>query len=501
MPTFKSNEEEELGAEGTIGSAAPAAQMQAAGQTPVATAEPKGSGMFTNLNKFVEANKDKSGEFAGGVAGGLKSKGEGIVSEIGTGAEASKATMKTPTYTAGSLTADSSIEDIDAAADAGTVTQAETDIYNTPFANATLENRAKETAKTMAGTETQAGLGVVTQDYYKDKGIGATRGEAGFDTMLLGRDTVAKDVFKDLRDKVATPLSTAYETATKGVSDFGAKQAAEAARIAGLVKSDAGTAIAGLQGAGLTSATSRASTGADEALAEINRRLAPYGGPPLTMEQAAKFINTPTPTWEAGLTEDQVAKYNALARLSGGTGITYTAPTSSSINEGALSEQLSAAESASMQAKDDARKNAANGVVDLPPDATGVDVSNAERTLNNTTTNKITVTGDKVTTPGLINLRPFVDMLPQGAVVTGIDMAGAPISYLAPGYQYGIDRIGEYVAGPDGNRVYSRDAAATPKNTSTVSSGGVEKAPVFIPQAAGVEGQQAWKNMMSKWRR
>jgi hypothetical protein len=184
-------------------------------------AKTEGSGSFTNLRGFIDANNEKNKQFATGVAGNLKKEQDDALGAV--------------TADANTWTADQSkyaFRDEDnklltrASTNASSLSDKERD---------TLSNIVKGgyagglgfTSDNLAGVQAVADKtqnavsdqGVVLGDWYKQNKIGnVTQGERTFDQMMLGQDKDAQGVLKT----VAADASTLGEKANKIVTDAGA---------------------------------------------------------------------------------------------------------------------------------------------------------------------------------------------------------------------------------------------------------------------------------------
>jgi hypothetical protein len=221
--TAKDDEEQGAGTEGgqaeapQFAAAAPQQQAPGGQRAPTETSQ-KGSGTFTNFDKFIEANADKSQQFAKDVSSNLTSGVEGVVtkggetfkSQIGQAEGAGPVNvadisdMSSPSYSNAqkALTASYNVEPwVGLLGDAGA-----------------LKQRVENTSKS-------AGLGTEANAFRESKGINARQGESSMSNMLLRRDTGAQKVFGDLRATAPSRLDNL--TALKQKAETAAKTAAD----------------------------------------------------------------------------------------------------------------------------------------------------------------------------------------------------------------------------------------------------------------------------------
>ena len=239
---IKKEEEELAKAESTsdkLTSEAPGFS-EAAKEGPTAKA-PSATANFVNVKDFIEANKGKSGEFAGGVAKGVEEKGtkaQGTVDQEATDAQ-NVMRAETPIFNPGALNADSSLEDIQGLADSAVYDTSEQAIFNTPFVSTTGNEAVNSAMKTIDDTKTLGGLSDVTQDYYNTRGLRGTSGERDFDALLLGRDTQAQEKFNTLQTDPYNKLKGYVAGKGGEVKDFGSNLDTESKRVQGQVRGEA----------------------------------------------------------------------------------------------------------------------------------------------------------------------------------------------------------------------------------------------------------------------
>jgi hypothetical protein len=313
----------------------------AASSGPTST---QGSGMFTDLGKFIKANQGESEKFAGKVATGAENKINEAVSTVGK--EASL-------YASGAPKAQQAVE---ITADTFNPNQEEA-INQVLSQPSTLKgfslsddatNKASYASNLAMNLGTEEGVGVALQDWYKSGNVGARAGERDFDRMLLGRDINAKN-------KLSSVASTGQESVKKALEDAGtstaqAKSAYETAAATNVAK----------QKALLKVVSDKLFTQAQERLAAKNaeraQTVSSLGGtvevaPGVSIDRANYITNKGPATLSDVMTNEQAVQLNALDRIRmvGGQGSTY----SSSSSEGPSFDQ-----GAFEAAVDEARSNA-----------------------------------------------------------------------------------------------------------------------------------------------
>lgn len=157
---------------------------------------PTSSGLFSNLNKFIDANKGKSEQFSSGIAKLTEDEVAGAKSKLTDEVNAFKNDVGSATYNGNNLISkintDASQLTDDEIGMAKNLTKGDytgkTDFISSEGFNA-LDN-----VKTKAqALDTSYGRALAQADYYDKNRVDARLGEQRFDNLLLNRDTSARD--------------------------------------------------------------------------------------------------------------------------------------------------------------------------------------------------------------------------------------------------------------------------------------------------------------------
>lgn len=328
---------------------------QASGQAPAPTASKEGSGFFTNLSKYIDANKGRSEQFAGDVVAGqektIQEAQNPFQQEVGQYQAAESAKSLQPVWNAGSQ---EKLENI------GTWDKGSADWANlrnlisggTPISTdfqASGESLAGlEAAKQRAqGLDTSAGKSLALSDYYKSKGTNVTGGEQTFNNLLMNRDVNAPTLFANLKEKVFNP-ETGVSASAKALETSAEEQAKKTAAANRALSEQAGQAVTNLYGkettdvAGKIAAQNALKTKEYEDLKKsLAKEWAGVGAvDPYSWTKSQDVVNTEgfgglagqaitqkdieallkpaaASTWQTVMTPEQQAKINALAELGG----------------------------------------------------------------------------------------------------------------------------------------------------------------------------------------
>jgi hypothetical protein len=330
------DDEEDTGQEQPTLGGAPAPQQQAPGQATPVGAEPKGSGNFTNLNKFIDANagvngqagkselfaKSVTGEVKDGVGtGGLAGQGQGAFNTLQGEVKGAKDAMTLDTYNT-PLSTDTSADDITKIGmGAGTVTKDEEAKYGKGFVSEGGKDQIKTATDLIYSTGKPEGVANVTSNYYNTNKINAGSGEKSFDTFLLGRDQGAKTQFGNLRKWAGGTLDPAYNNAVKEVGTYGGERLKEANALADKVKADAGnvytTGYVNPLNTRIAEANDRLNNAYGGKVAELKRTMGSEYVPEVTLDGANYVTKGAARDWRNMLTPDQQARINALADIAG----------------------------------------------------------------------------------------------------------------------------------------------------------------------------------------
>lgn len=234
MAFVKKDQEEELMQE-DLTTPAPAPQLQpTSSETAPKPTAPKGSGQFPNLTKFIEANRGKAEEFTKGFTGSLRNPAISLKQDITNIADETTsraASAKNIAPTTFNLT---SQEDPNYVlwqrVLSGTYGGPET------FTGDVAKKEAEfgEIGKKIEGTQTTPGLTSSLSDFYKQKGLGLSRGEERFNASLMKGDKASQDELAYLRQQgkeFKETIDTNKQAATKAIEaarQFNLEEAAKA---------------------------------------------------------------------------------------------------------------------------------------------------------------------------------------------------------------------------------------------------------------------------------
>jgi hypothetical protein len=323
MVMAKKDEEQVGEGQQDVALSAPAPQIgkpaaAAGGAAPLKDA--KGSGMFTNLSQFIEANTGRSGQYGQEVVGGLKGEAGKAKEQLGTEASAAESKIfNTPTLN--KPISKMTTEEISGLQGGFTGALKAAQDQNQSFVpEAGTIAKIGEIGKRIGGTSTAGGMQAVTEGYGKSIGEGARGGESSFNTMLLRRDQPAQQQFTDLRkwsgEQGFNPQAgqAAPTMVQAAVDRFEAKQKAAkqaATNLATDFQGQLGAETGGLE----NEVVDRPEILTSAELPEVQR---------LTNLLNAQGVSlTPNQMFERGLitgsafSPDKLARYNALRSLQG----------------------------------------------------------------------------------------------------------------------------------------------------------------------------------------
>jgi len=310
-------EEDEEQSAPTFGAPAPQARGSYSGK--IAGSEPKGSGSFVNLEKFIEANKEPTKTMASNVVSTTKGEGEKLTGAIGAKADTAIGGMKAAVPTAINLSGMSASElGSDAMKDYVTVDEEEEAGWEAVPDFSTEAQQADQFNTTVQNTTTGTGLSNLVGGFHKAKGLTATAGQRGFDTMLFQKDPNAQTEVAGLRDWSKQYVVPSVAAAQKRVGDEGAARLKAATDLRDSVLGQAGTLEHGML-----------NTGADVANQNVQDAIGRIGqiesevGTTLSPEERYQYVGG---SWNSveNLTPQQLATLNALSVLQGGTGYIST---------------------------------------------------------------------------------------------------------------------------------------------------------------------------------
>jgi len=182
----------------------------------------KGSGLFTNLQQYIDANQGKSEAFASNVAQDVINKQDeakqALIDETNTfkssvdsqRLNADEGLLSRAEKDAGGLTKD----------EAAAINRNVTGSYGGPDAftsNAGLSriNEVKDLSKTAL---TEDGRAKILNDWYAKNNQYATKGEMSFDKLLLGRDSGSRLAFENVANRADT-ISNDANNLVKSAND------------------------------------------------------------------------------------------------------------------------------------------------------------------------------------------------------------------------------------------------------------------------------------------
>jgi hypothetical protein len=321
------DDEEQVGQDGaqeaapTFGAPAPQARGSYSGK--IAGSEPKGSGSFVNLEKFIEANKEPTKTMASNVVSTTKGEGEKITGAIGTKANTAIGGMKAAQPSTLDLSKMSAAElGGDAIKDYMTLSDEEKANWGAVPDFSTEAQQAKQFDTGIQNTATGSGLSDLVGGFQKAKGLTATAGQRGFDTMLLQKDPNAQTEVAGLRDWSKQYVAPAAQEAKTRVETEGTARLKAATDLRDMLRPQVGAQISSLS----NEATGLRDTSQNSFKSDIDSRLAAKGLNITDIKDPAilnMYFNGAGSSLDY-LAPEQLAKYNALRRLSGGAEYTPT---------------------------------------------------------------------------------------------------------------------------------------------------------------------------------
>ena len=321
------DDEEQAGQEGaseatpTFGAPAPQARGSYSGK--IAGSEPKGSGSFVNLEKFIEANKEPTKTMASNVVSTTKGEGEKITGAIGTKANTAIGGMKAATPAAINLSGMSAAElGGDAIKDYLDVTKEEEAGWKISPDFSQEAKQAEQFNTGIQNTATGSGLSDLVGGFHKAKGLTATAGQRGFDTMLFQKDPNAQTEVAGLRDWSKQYVAPAAQEAKTRVETEGTARLKAATDLRDMLRPQVGDLISSIS----NEATGLRDTRLNDFKSDIDSRLAAKGLNITDIKDPAilnMYFNGAGSSLDY-LAPEQLAKYNALRRLSGGAEYTPT---------------------------------------------------------------------------------------------------------------------------------------------------------------------------------
>ena len=347
MAFMKPKEEEETAAAPSEGGSqavtfgAPAPQQRAAQAQPTGPKQ-EGSGQFTNLKQFLDANAGKSQAYAQDVTSGMETEAKNLESDITkagkTGAAGITSIASSPDVDVSKITNTNSEAFKSAQSSLAAPVEFGQETAAAKSALSSFNPNVEKVTKAVELTKTGSGLSQLTGEKAAEKGVTLSSGEKNFNRILLGLDPNAQQKFQALQKDVPANLAKANTAAQALIDKAATDRATIASGARSKLSTDINTQYGGIK-SGVEGDVSGINTSAGRDFLAGTALLRDEANDPTGANAAANMAirmqfddlvrqyggrSVGGEGWESNLNNAQLAQVNALRQLKGEAPITRT---------------------------------------------------------------------------------------------------------------------------------------------------------------------------------